>query len=159
MILIMDIILDCSYSTNMASANYANNDDNVELNLVGLDRDKGKTVMERDMTPLVKIDDHDSLASDWSEQVEEEEASGAGQESLRESEHPGREAEGFERTTEGGGEDDVSTVDSEAVVDIEDSVGGTSGAGVGDLESACQDSGKVQSTVQVTYQQYLKSWH
>lgn len=159
MILIMDIILDCSYSTNMASANYANNDDNVELNLVGLDRDKGKTVMERDMTPLVKIDDHDSLASDWSEQVEEEEASGAGQESLRESEQPGGEAEGFERTTEGGGEDDVSTVDSEAVVDIEDSVGGTSGAGVGDLESACQDSGKVQSTVQVTYQQYLKSWH
>ena len=111
------------------------------------------------MTPLVKIDDHDSLASDWSEQVEEEEASGAGQESLRESEQPGREAEGFERTTEGGGDDDVSTVDSEAVVDIEDSVGGTSGAGVGDLESACQDSGKVQSTVQVTYQQYLKSWH
>ena len=65
----------------------------------------------------------------------------------------------FKRTTEGGGEDDVSTVDKEAVVDIQDSVGGTSGAGVGDLESTCQDSGKVQSTVEVTYQQYLKSRH
>ena len=143
----------------MASANYASSDNSEELKLDGQDVNLEGNVMERDMTPLVKIEDHDSLASDWSEQVEEEEASGAGQESLRESEQPGREAEGFERTTEGGGEDDVSTVDSEAVVDIEDSVGGTSGAGVGDLESACQDSGKVQSTVQVTYQQYLKSWH
>ena len=134
----------------MASANYANIGDNVELNLVGLDRDKGETVMERDMTPPVKINDHDSLASDWSEQVEEEEASGAGQESLRESEQPGGEAEGFERTTEGGGEDDVSTVDREAVGAIQDSIGVTSGAGVGDLESACQDFGKVQSTVEVT---------
>ena len=134
----------------MASANYANIGDNVELNLVGLDRDKGETVMERDMTPPVKINDHDSLASDWYEQMEEEEASGAGQESLRESEQPGGEAEGFERTTEGGGEDDVSTVDREAVGAIQDSIGVTSGAGVGDLESACQDSGKVQSTVEVT---------
>ena len=143
----------------MASANYASSDNSEELKLDGQDGNLVGNVMERDMTPLVKINDHDSLASDWSEQVEEEEASGAGQESLRESEQPGREAEGFERTTEGGGEDDVSTVDREAVVDIEDSVGGTSGAGVGDLESACQDSGKVQSTVKVTYQQYLKSWH
>ena len=134
----------------MASANYANIGDNVELNLVGLDRDKGETVMKRDMTPPVKINDHDSLALDWYEQMEEEEASGAGQESLRESEQPGGEAEGFERTTEGGGEDDVSTVDREAVGANQDSIGVTSGAGVGDLESACQDSGKVQSTVEVT---------
>ena len=143
----------------MASANYANKDDNVDLNLVGLDRDKEETVMERDMTLLVKIDVHDSQVSDWSEQVEGEDASGAGQESLGESEQPGGEAEGFKRTTEGGGDDDVSTVDKEAVVDIQDSVGGTSGAGVGDLESTCQDSGEVQSTVEVTYQQYLKSRH
>ena len=114
---------------------------------VGLDRDKGETVMERDMTPLVKID--------WSKQVEEEEASGAGEEFLRESEQPRGEAEGFERTTEGGGEDDVSTIDREAVGALQDSIGETSGAGVGDLESTCQDSGKVQSTVEVRYQQYL----
>ena len=134
----------------MASTNYASSDNSEELKLDGQDVNLVGNVMERDMTPLVKIDDHDSLASDWYEQMEEEEASGAGQESLRESEQPGGEAEGFERTTEGGGEDDVSTVDREAVVDIEDSVGGTSGAGVGDQESACQDSGKVQSTVEVT---------
>ena len=96
------------------------------------------------MTLQVKIYVHDSLGSDWSEQVEGEDASGAGQESLGESEQPGREAEGFKRTTEGGGEDDVSTVDKEAVVDIQDSVGGTSGAGAKEEPPATEGGGRVE---------------
>ena len=84
----------------MASANYVN--EKTELSFRGPEGDQEDIVMERDMTPTGNIWDQTSLASDWSSHVEEEEASGAGKDSLREPELSLEEAEGFEGTTEGG---------------------------------------------------------
>ena len=78
----------------MASANYVN--EKTELGFRGPEGDQEDIVMERDMTPTGNIWDQTSLASDWSSHVEEEEASGAGKESLREPELSLEEAEGFE---------------------------------------------------------------
>ena len=68
----------------MASANYASSDNSEELKHDGQDGNLVENVMERDMTPLVNIWDQAGQVSDWSNEVEE--------------------AEGFNKTTEGGEE-------------------------------------------------------
>ena len=82
----------------MASANYASSDNSEELKLDGQDVNLVGNVMERDMTPLVNNWDQAGQASDWSNEVEELSTSGAGGETRLE------EAEGFNKTTEGGEE-------------------------------------------------------
>ena len=87
----------------MASANYASSDNSEELKLGGQDVNLVENDMERDMSPLVNNWDQGSQVSDWSSETLEEDlrTSGAGVETLRESEQLG-EAEGFRKTTEGG---------------------------------------------------------
>ena len=90
----------------MASANYAGIKQ--ELSLSDHEGDQGdKTNMERDMLPTGTDWD------DWSVQNGDGGTSGAGVESLRESEQTVKGAEGFLNTTEGGGRSEVSSQTSE----------------------------------------------
>ena len=130
----------------MASANYANN--KTELSFSGPDGNQEDIVMERDMTPTGNNWDQTSLASDWSTNVEEEEASGAGKESLRESELSLEEAEGFKGATEGGVVEEVADTNDGAEIP-QDDANQTSGAGGEVLEGACQKPGNAQSTKEV----------
>lgn len=85
----------------MASANYASSDNSEEIKLCGQDVNLVGTDMERDMSPLVNTWDQESQVSEWSTTEEDLRTSGAGVETLRESEQL-KEAEGFKKTTEGG---------------------------------------------------------
>ena len=78
---------------------------------------------------------------------EEEEASGAGKESLREPELSLEEVEGFKGTTEGGVEEVADTNDGAEI--LQDNTDQTSEAGVEVLEGACQEPGNAQSTKEV----------
>ena len=125
----------------MASANYASSDNSEELKLGGQDVNLVENDMERDMSPLVNNWDQGSQGSDWSTEIMEEDlrTSGAGVETLRESEQLG-EAEGFRKTTEGGNDKTRESGEEKTREPGEDNLGVT-GQG---------EPGKVLTTVEVT---------
>ena len=125
----------------MASANYAGSKQ--ELNLSDHEVDQGnKTNLERDKLPPGTNWD------DWSVQNGDGSTSGAGVESLRESELSLEEAEGFKGATEGGVVEEVADTNDGAEIP-QDDANQTSGAGGEVLEGACQKPGNAQSTKKV----------